>query len=255
MAWQIVEQGTIIVDNSNAWRMDPRVPLVVPEVNPQDVAKHQGLIANPNCSTIQMVVALKPLHDAARIRRVVVSTYQAVSGAGHAAMTELEEDTRAVLAGQEAQPKVFPNPIAFNCIPQIPQSNAYESNGFTTEEMKMHNETRKMLGDEGIQVCATTVRVPVFRAHSESVNVELEKPLSVEEAREVLSKAPGITVMDDIEKAVYPTPLEATGKDDVFVGRIRKDYTVENGIVMWVVSDQLRKGAATNAVQIAEMLL
>ena len=254
MGWDIVKQGTVIIDNSNAWRMDARVPLVVPEVNPGDIAKHQGLIANPNCSTIQMVVALKPLHDAARIKRVVVATYQAVSGAGQAAMDELMESTRTALAGKKVTPKVFPYPIAFNCIPQIPQSGAFEANGFTTEEMKMHNETRKIMGDDRIQVCATTVRVPVLRAHSEVVNVELERPLSAEEAREVLRKAPGVTVMDDTARQEYPTPLFATGKDDVFVGRIRKDYTVPNGIVMWVVSDQLRKGAATNAVQIAEML-
>ena len=255
VAWAIVAQGTVIIDNSNAWRADPRVPLVVPEVNPDDIKKHQGLIANPNCSTIQMVVALKPLHDAARIKRVVVATYQAVSGAGQEAMEELQTSTRTALAGEKVTPKVFPCPIAFNCIPQIPQSTAFEANGFTTEEMKMHNETRKIMGDDRIQVCATTVRVPVLRAHSEVVNVELERPLSVEEAREALRKAPGITVMDDIANQVWPTPLFAAGKDDVFVGRIRKDYTVPNGIVMWVVSDQLRKGAATNAVQIAEMLL
>ncbi len=255
VAWKIVEHGTVIVDNSNAWRMDSRVPLVVPEVNPGDVAKHQGLIANPNCSTIQMVVALKPLHDAARIKRVVVATYQAVSGAGHEAMTELEESTRVALEGKEAPHKVFPAPIAFNCIPQIPQSSAYEPNGFTSEEMKMHNETRKIMGDDRIQVCATTVRVPVLRAHSEVVNVELEKPLSVEQARKLFADAPGVTLMDDIDNQVWPTPLQAAGTDDVYVGRIRKDYTVPNGIVMWVVSDQLRKGAATNAVQIAEMLL
>ena len=255
VAWAIVGQGTVIIDNSNAWRADPRVPLVVPEVNPGDIKKHQGLIANPNCSTIQMVVALKPLHDAARIKRVVVATYQAVSGAGQEAMEELQTSTRTALDGEKVTPKVFPCPIAFNCIPQIPQSAAFEANGFTTEEMKLHNETRKIMGDDRIQVCATTVRVPVLRAHSEVVNVELERPLSVEEAREALRKAPGITVMDDIANQVWPTPLFAAGKDDVFVGRIRKDYTVPNGIVMWVVSDQLRKGAATNAVQIAEMLL
>jgi aspartate-semialdehyde dehydrogenase len=255
VAWAIAEKGTVIVDNSNAWRADARVPLVVPEVNGGEVKKHQGVIANPNCSTIQMVVALNPLHDAARVKRVVVATYQAVSGAGQEAMEELEESSRTALAGKSVTPKVFPCPIAFNCIPQIPQSSAFEVNGFTTEEMKLHNETRKIMGDDRIQVCATTVRVPVLRAHSEAVNVELERPLSAEEAKEWLRNAPGVTLMDDIANQVWPTPLFAAGKDDVFVGRVRKDYTVPNGIAMWVVSDQLRKGAATNAVQIAEMLL
>ena len=255
LAWDIVKQGTIIVDNSNAWRADARVPLVVPEVNGAEVKKHQGIIANPNCSTIQMVVALKPLHDAARITRVVVATYQAVSGAGQAAMEELEESSRTALAGKKVVPKVFPYPIAFNCIPQIPQSGAFEENGFTTEEMKMLHETRKIMGDNRIQVCATTVRVPVLRAHSEVVNIEFEKPISAEKARELLRKAPGVTVLDDTAKQEYPMPLMAAGHDDVYVGRIRKDYTVANGITMWVVSDQLRKGAATNAVEIAQLLI
>ena len=255
VAPKIIEKGTVIVDNSNAWRMDPNVPLVVPEVNPGDAAKHKGIIANPNCSTIQMVVALKPLHDAARIKRVVVSTYQAVSGVSLSAIDELRTSTQTALDGGPVEPEIFPYPISFNCIPQIPQSDAFDETGYTSEEMKLFHETRKIMGDDSIQVCATTVRVPVFRAHSEVVNIEMEKPLSPDEARELLRNFPGVTVIDEPEKQLYPTPLDAEGKDDVFVGRIRTDYTVPNGLVMWIVSDNLRKGAATNAVQIAELLL
>lgn len=255
VAWKIVEKGAVIIDNSNAWRMDPDVPLVVPEVNPHDIARHKGLIANPNCSTIQMVVALKPLHDAARIRRVVVTTFQAVSGVSLDAMAELRECTRAALEGKPVRPVIFPHPISFNCLPQIPQSADFDELGYTSEEMKMHHETRKIMGDDTIQVCATTVRVPVFRGHSESVNIQTEKPLSADQAREILRKAPGVTVIDDPANMKYPMPLDCEGKDDTFVGRIRKDYTVPNALTMWIVSDNLRKGAATNAVQIAECLL
>jgi len=247
--------GCVVVDNSSAWRMDPKVPLVVPEVNPADAAKHQGIIANPNCSTIQMVVVLKPLHDAATIRRVVVSTYQAVSGAGRDALDELDAQTKAVLAGETPVSKIFPHPIAFNCLPQIPQSGeAFIGNGYSTEEMKMVNETKKIMGDDSIMVTATTVRVPVHTGHSESVNVETAKKLTADEARKILAAAPGVIVQDDPAGYVYPTALEATGKYDTYVGRIREDLSHPSALDMWVVSDNLLKGAALNAVQIAEIL-
>jgi len=249
------KRGCIVVDNSNAFRMDPETPLVVPEVNPEKVAQHKGIIANPNCSTIQMVVALKPLHDAARVRRVVVSTYQAVSGAGYSAIDELREQSARLLHGGRAEPAVFPHQIAFNAIAQIPQSNAFRADGYTTEEVKMAQETRKIMGDERLQVTATCVRVPVFHGHSESVNIETERKLTAEQARELLRHAPGVTLLDDPANQVYPTPVGSTGRDDVFVGRIREDATIENGLNLWIVSDNLRKGAATNAVQIAELLL
>jgi aspartate-semialdehyde dehydrogenase len=246
--------GCVVVDNSSAWRMDPEVPLVVPEVNPDDIAKHKGIIANPNCSTIQMVVVLKPLHDAARIKRVVVSTYQAVSGAGVKALDDLVEDTKAVLEGRDPNPKAFPHTIAFNCIPQIPQSNAFIDNGYSTEEMKMVNETKKIMGDDSIQVTATTVRVPVHTGHSESVNVETEQKLTADQAREILSKAPGVVVEDDLVNEVYPLAINAAGKAETFVGRIREDISHPSALDMWVVSDNLLKGAALNAVQIAQRL-
>ena len=248
------KDGCVVVDNSSAWRMDPDVPLVVPEVNPGDIPKHKGIIANPNCSTIQMVVVLKPLHDAARITRVVVSTYQAVSGAGSAALNELDADTRAVLEGREASPTVFPHTIAFNCIPQIPQKAAFEDNGYTNEEMKMVNETMKIMGDDRIRVTATTVRVPVHTGHSESVNVETERKLTAAQARELLAKAPGVVVEDDPANQVYPLAVNAVGKGDTFVGRIREDISHPSALDMWIVSDNLLKGAALNAVQIAELL-
>lgn len=248
------KDGCVVVDNSSAWRMDPEVPLVVPEVNPCDIPKHKGIIANPNCSTIQMVVVLKPLHDAATITRVVVSTYQAVSGAGVAAVTELYEQTRAVLEGRPYPPKVFPHQIAFNCIPQIPQSDAFTSNGYTSEEMKMVNETKKIMGDPNIRVTATTVRVPVNCGHSESVNVETTKKLTAGEARALLAKAPGVIVQDDPAAQLYPLAVNAAGKGDTYVGRIREDISHANALDMWVVSDNLLKGAAYNAVQIAELL-
>jgi aspartate-semialdehyde dehydrogenase len=246
--------GAVVVDNSSAWRMDPEIPLVVPEVNPGDIAQYSrhGIIANPNCSTIQMVVVLKPLHDAARIKRVVVSTYQAVSGTGQKAVEELAQQVRALFNNQELVKKVYPHRIAFNCLPHI---DVFQENGYTKEEMKMVNETLKILGDSTIQVTATTVRVPVFYGHSESVNVETHRKLSVAEARELLAAAPGVKVVDDPLKNQYPMPLDATGQDLTLVGRIREDFSIENGLNLWVVADNIRKGAATNTVQIAEILI
>lgn len=245
-------KGAVVVDNSSAFRMDPDVPLVVPEVNPEDVKAHKGIIANPNCSTIQMVVALKPIHDAAKIKRVVVSTYQAVSGAGKEAIDELEAQVKALAHGNEAENKVFPYQIAFNLIPHI---DVFADMEYTKEEWKMVNETKKIMHDESIQVTATTVRVPVFRSHSESVNIETERKLSAAEAREVLAKAPGIIVLDTPANKEYPMPLYTSDRDEVFIGRIREDNSISNGLNMWVVADQLRKGAATNAVQIAELVV
>ncbi len=247
--------GAVVVDNSSAWRMDPEVPLVVPEVNPDAIATHKGIIANPNCSTIQMMVVLKPIHDAARIKRVVVSTYQAVSGAGIAAITELQEQTRALLENKEYPPSIFPHQIAFNIIPQIPQSDAFVENGYTTEEMKMVNETKKILGDDSIAVTATTTRVPVITGHSESVNIETERKLTADEARALLAKAPGVVVEDDPAAQKYPLAVTAAGKCETFVGRIREDISHPSALDMWIVSDNLLKGAALNAVQIAEKLL
>jgi aspartate-semialdehyde dehydrogenase len=247
------QAGAVVVDNSSAWRMDPNVPLVVPEVNPHDVAKHHGIIANPNCSTIQMVVALKPLHDVFRIRRVVVSTYQSVSGAGQKGLYELQTQTAAHIAGHDLPaPSKFAHPIAFNCIPQI---DDFLPNGYTKEEMKMVNETRKIMGDASIDVCPTCVRVPVLYSHSESILVETEDPISPSAAREVWSKAAGLIVIDDPELRQYPLPALAAHQDEVFVGRIRQDLKRPNALLFWCVSDNLRKGAATNAVQIAEELL
>jgi len=248
------KDGCVVVDNSSAWRMDPEVPLVVPEVNPGDIAKHKGIIANPNCSTIQMVVVLKPLHDAARIKRIVVSTYQAVSGAGKAALLELDEQMRAVLAGEEVVCNAFPFQMAYNVIPAIPHRNSFEPNGYTNEEMKMVNETKKIMGDDSIRVTATTVRVPVRTGHSESVNIETERKLTADEARRLLSAAPGVTVMDDPANSVYPMPIMADGKQTTYVGRIREDLSHDSALDMWIVSDNLLKGAALNAVEIAELL-
>ena len=244
--------GCVVIDNSSQWRMDPAVPLVVPEVNAHDLDWHKGIIANPNCSTIQMVVALKPVHDAAKITRVVVTTFQAVSGTGKKAIDELMKQTTDLLSSRGAECKVYPHQIAFNVLPHI---DKFLENGYTKEEMKMVNETQKIMGDASIKVTATTVRVPVFRGHSEAVNIETEKKLSPDQVREVLSTAPGIVLFDAPEKNVYPMPLDCDGKDAVFVGRIREDESIKNGINMWVVSDNLRKGAALNAVQIAEALI
>jgi aspartate-semialdehyde dehydrogenase len=245
--------GCVVIDNTNAFRMDPDVPLVVPEVNAHAIKDYRkrGIIANPNCSTIQMVVALKPLHDAARIKRVVVSTYQAVSGTGKKAIHELETQVCALLNNEEIQKKVYPHQIAFNCLPHI---DVFLDNGYTKEEMKMVNETKKIMEDQTIQVTATTVRVPVFYCHSESVNVEFERELTPEAARKLLAKAPGVKVVDDPKKNLYPLAIYAAGKDDTFVGRIRKDESVKYGLNLWIVADNIRKGAALNAVQIAEIL-
>ncbi len=246
--------GAIVVDNSSAFRMDPEIPLVVPEVNPQAIAecKKHGIIANPNCSTIQMLVALKPILDTVGIKRLVISTYQAVSGSGAAAIAELDQQVRDYVAGNEIQSTVYPHQIAFNCLPHI---DTFLDNGYTKEEMKMVNETRKIFGDETIAITATTVRVPVFYGHSESVNIETKKKISVAEVKELLSKAPGVTLTDDLTKNVYPLAVDCGGKFDTFVGRIREDESIENGINMWIVSDNILKGAALNTVQIAEAYL
>ncbi len=247
-----VSAGCVVIDNSSAFRMDANVPLVVPEVNGDAIRGGPGIIANPNCSTIQMVVALKPIHDAAGIRRIVVTTFQAVSGTGKRAIEELRHQVSEVLQGKPATREVYPHQIAFNCLPHI---GAFLDNGFTEEEMKMVHETQKIFSDPGLRVCATTVRVPVYHGHSESVNVETQRPLSAEEARELLSRAEGVKVMDDPLQFQYPMPLDAEGKDDTLVGRIRQDPSVENGLAMWVVADNIRKGAASNAVQIAEKMI
>ena len=246
-----VERGTVVVDESGFYRMNPEVPLVIPEVNPEAIATHRGIIASPNCSTTQMVMVMKPLHDAARVKRVIVSTYQAVSGAGLSATRELEQGTAAWLAGEPESQQIFPHRIAANLIPQI---GSPRPNGFTSEEMKMVLETRKILGDESIAVSATCVRVPVANGHSESILIETEKKLTADEARGLLAGFPGIVVEDDLSAQQYPQPRTASGRDAVFVGRIREDISCPNGIALWCVSDNLRKGAATNAVQIAEHL-
>ena len=246
-----VKAGAVVIDNSSAFRMDPNVPLVVPEVNPHAIKAHKGIIANPNCSTIQMVVALYPLHKKARIKRIVVSTYQSVSGAGQSGIDELNNQIRALYSFQPVEKKKFAHQIAFNCLPQI---DVFEPDGYTKEETKMINETRKIMEDNSIMVSPTAVRVPVFHAHSESVNVEFENELSPDEAREILGKSPGVLVVDEPSKSLYPLALNAAGKDEVFVGRIRRDPTVKHGLNMWIVSDNIRKGAALNAVQIAELL-
>lgn len=244
--------GAVVIDNSSAFRLDPEVPLVVPEVNPEDVRWHKGIIANPNCSTIIMVVPLKPLHDAAGIKRVVVSTYQAASGAGAAGMQELLDQTRAVLEERPCTPKTFAYQLAFNLIPHI---DVFQELGYTKEEWKMVRETRKMFHDDSLRITATAVRIPVLRSHSEAINLETEKPLSAAQARAILSSAPGVVVVDDPDNKRYPMPIDATGRDEVLVGRIREDDTVDHGLNMFVAADQLRKGAATNAVQIAELLV
>lgn len=239
--------GCTVVDNSSAWRMDPEVPLVVPEVNPHDIDWNKGIIANPNCSTIQAMVALKPLHDKYKIKRIVYSTYQAVSGSGLKGIKDLEEG----LKGNDIM-TAYPHPIANNCLPHI---DVFLDNGYTKEEMKMINETHKILGDDSIKVTATTVRVPVFACHSESINLEFEKPFDLDELKQDLASFPGLNLMDDPANNVYPLARDIEGKDDVYVGRVRRDFSVENGVNLWVVADNIRKGAATNAVQIAELLL
>ncbi len=259
LAPEAVKKGAVVVDNSSAFRMDPQVPLIVPEVNPEAVRGHNGLIANPNCSTIQMVVVLKPLHDAAGLKRVVVATYQSVSGAGKEAVDELEAQSRAVLNNEEVSREVIPykgaprhHQIAFNMVPHI---DVFEEDDYTKEEMKMIRETRKIMGLPDLPVTATTVRVPVFNGHSEAVNVELHSPLAAEKARQILAQAPGVEVIDDPGQLLYPMPVDTEGRDEVFVGRVRVDRSVSNGLNLWVVADNIRKGAATNSIQIAELLL
>ena len=246
-----VDSGAVVIDNSSAFRMDEKVPLVVPEINPKQAFEHQGLIANPNCSTIQMVVALNPIHRAANIQRVVVSTYQAVSGAGASAMEELKQQLRAWANDEPMKQEVFPTQIAFNLFPHI---DVFQDNGYTKEEMKMVHETRKIMNAPKMQISATCVRVPVLRAHSEAVWVETEKPLTESEARELFEKEPGIVVQDERESGGYPTPWHITETQETYVGRIRKDISHPNGLTFWVVADQLYKGAALNAIQIAEVL-
>ena len=246
--------GCVVIDNTSAFRMDPQVPLVVPEVNAHAIARYstKNIIANPNCSTIQMVVALKPIHDVARIKRIVVSTYQAVSGTGKRAIKELEDQVLAIYGNREVTKQVYPHQIAFNCLPHI---DVFFENGYTKEEIKMVNETKKIMEDDSIRVTATTVRVPVFYGHSESVNIETEKKITPDQVREILSKAPGVKVVDNPKKFEYPLAIHAAGKDETFVGRIREDESIPNGINMWIVADNIRKGAALNAVQIAEVLI
>lgn len=249
-----VAAGAVVIDNTSHFRMEPDIPLVVPEVNAQEIARYKahGIIANPNCSTIQMVVALKPIHDAARIKRIVVSTYQSVSGAGRMAMEELSQQVGALFNGRELKREKFPHQIAFNCIPHI---DAFLDNGYTKEEMKMINETRKILGEPNLPITATTVRVPVFCSHAESVNVETENKLSAAQAKALLRDAPGVMLADVPEENIYPMAIDAVGKDATYVGRVREDLSVANGLNLWVVADNLRKGAALNAVQIAEILI
>jgi aspartate-semialdehyde dehydrogenase len=256
---EAVKRGAVVIDNSNAFRMDEGVPLVVPEVNPDSAFNHKGVIANPNCSTIQMVVALQPLQEAAGIKRVVAATYQAVSGAGKEAVDELREQTRAALAGDPVPAERIPHKgaiknyqLAFNCVPQI---DVFVEDGYCKEEMKMIHETRKIMGISGMPVTATTVRLPVANGHSIALNVELNGPLSASAARDLLAKSPGVKVVDDPEKLAYPMPLDAADDDAVFIGRIRPDHSVQNGLNLWVVSDNIRKGAATNSIQIAELLI
>ena len=256
---EAAKRGCVVIDNSSTFRMDPNVPLVVPEVNPEDIALHKGIIANPNCSTIIMLMALKPIHDLSPIKRIIVSTYQAVSGAGKEGLDELREETEAFLAGRDMEPKILPSkslpkhyPIAFNLIPQI---DKFVEDDYTKEEMKMVNETKKIMEDYEMRITATTIRVPVYRSHSESVNIELEKEVDLGAMREALAKFPGVTVQDDPSKQEYPMPLYTSEKDDVYVGRLRRDESCEKSYNMWVVGDQIRKGAALNTLQIAETMI
>ncbi len=246
-----VKSGTVVIDNTSFFRMHEDVPLVVPEVNKHAIKQHKGIIANPNCSTAQLVMILKPIHDEATIERLVISTYQSVSGAGKEAVLELENHSRYLLKGTDSKPEQFSHPIAFNVIPQI---DVFEDNGYTKEEMKMINETQKIL-ETSINISATAVRVPVFISHSESVNIQTKNNISVSKTKEILSSFKGVSILDNTENAEYPTPRNVSGKDDVYVGRIRKDLSQKNGIECWIVGDNLRKGAALNAVQIAEELI
>ncbi len=248
---EAVKRGCVVIDESGYWRMDPTVPLIIPEVNAEKIKEHRGIISSPNCSTTQLVVAVKPLHDYGKVKRIVVSTYQAVSGAGLPGTRDLLGGSRSALDGKEYQYECFPYPIAFNCIPQI---GGVKEQGYTSEELKLLYETRKILGDDSILVCPTAVRVPVANCHSESVLVETEKKITVDVARELFAVTSGIVVVDDIAKKQYPMPSTCDKRDEVFVGRIREDLSCENGLAFWCVSDNLRKGAATNAVQIAEYM-
>lgn len=249
-----VEAGAVVIDNSSAFRMEEDVPLVIPEINPHRIGDYtkRGIIANPNCTTAVAIMALKPIHDIGKIKRVVAASYQAVSGAGAQAMEELRMQTKAIMEGKPFDSRIFPHQIAFNLLPHI---DTFLENGYTKEEMKLHNETRKILSDDSMQLTATTVRVPVFRAHSVAMNIETERKISVSEATTTLKNFPGVKVVDEPQNLRYPMPIEAAGKDECLVGRIREDYTVPSGISLWVVGDQLRKGAALNAVQIAEVLI
>ncbi len=247
------DAGCVVVDNSSAWRMEPNVPLVVAEVNGDALASHQGIVANPNCSTVQMVMALKPILDAVGIERVIVSTYQSTSGTGHNAVEELRMQSEAVLGDRDTEASVYPHQIAFNVLPQV--ETFKDGDDYTTEERKMMAETRKILGEEGIAISATCVRVPVYNAHSESVNVQTRDDLSPERCREILSAFPGVVVVDEPAAGRYPMPIDAAGHDEVFVGRIRRDPSHERCLNLWIVGDNLRKGAATNAVQVAEQLV
>lgn len=240
-----VNAGALVIDNSSAFRMDPGVPLVVPEVNRHAIFHHKGVIANPNCSTIQMVVSLKPLHDRWKIRRIIVSTYQSVTGAGQKGLSQLTEE----VASQPVRERKFPHQIAFNVIPQV---DVFFDDGYTREEYKMMHETKKIMEDDTIKVSATCVRVPVYGGHSESINIEFERPFEIQDVRETIRRTPGVILQDDPKTMLYPLPIDAWERDEVFVGRIRRDETIANGLHLWVVSDNLRKGAATNAVQIAE---
>lgn len=253
--WEAVKKGVIVIDNGQDFRMDPRVPLVVPEINAEDLKNHQGFIANPNCSTIQMVMAMAPLHKISKIKRVVVSTYQAVSGTGNAALRELEQQVKDYVAGNTLKADKYPHQIFSNVLPHIGSIKKDEAPGYYSEEIKMVKETQKIFGTEDIKVTATCVRAPVFNSHSETVNIEFEDEISVEKAKDALNNFPGVTVVDDPENTLYPLPIDATGKDDVFVGRIRKDFSTLHALNLWVVSDNIRKGAALNAVQIAERMI
>lgn len=251
-ASKAVEKGAVVIDNSSAFRMNPEVPLIVPEVNPQAAINHKGIIANPNCTTILMSVGIFPLHRVKPIKRIVVATYQSASGAGARAMSEVKNQTLDILAGKEPVTEVFPYPLAFNL---FPHNSPLNSAGYCEEEMKMVNETRKIFNDSKIKITATCVRVPVLRAHSEAINLEFETPFNIEEAREILSKSPGVKLVENWQKNYFPMPIEATGQDEVLVGRIRQDISHECGLELWLCGDQIRKGAALNAVQIAELLV
>lgn len=259
LAPEAVKAGAVVIDNSSTFRMDPKVPLVVPEVNPEAIKTHNGIIANPNCSTIIMAMAIKPIYDKVKIKRIVVSTYQAVSGAGKEAIDELTDQVQSVMENRPVEAKILPSAslpkhyqIAFNLIPHI---DVFVEDGYTKEEMKMVHETQKILNDNDIAITATTVRVPIYRSHSESINLELEAPLSAEEAKDLLSAFPGVIVQDSPAEMLYPMPLYTSDKNEVFVGRIRKDNSIQNGLNLWVAGDQIRKGAALNALQIAEYMI